>query len=80
MRISDKDLDSLLDFGKESDGSYCDRDRFSICHVGNETCFYLFNEVDGSEWFVKELKDFEDLKQLYKAITNKELELDVDSK
>jgi hypothetical protein len=75
MRISDEDLDSLLDFGKESDGSYCDRWEYSIRHVGNDTFFYLFNEVDGSERFVKILKDFDDLKQLYKAITDRELEI-----
>ena len=73
--LTEKELNTLADFGKEEDGSYCDRWQFSIIKYGNGYAFYLFNEVDGSNRFIKKLKDFDDLKNVYKAITDKELEI-----
>ena len=72
--ITEKELDSLAAFGKEEDGSYCDRWQFSIRQDDNRTIFSLFSEVDGSTWFIKYLKDLDDLKNVYHAITDKELE------
>lgn len=72
--ITEEQLDSLLEFGKEEDGSYCDRWQFSIKKKFGKWNFYLFCEVDGALTHVKVLKDFEDLKNVYKAITDQELE------
>ena len=72
--ITEKELDSLAAFGKEEDGSYCDRWQFSIRQDDNRTIFSLFSEVDGSTWFIKYLKDLDDLKNVYHAITDYELE------
>ena len=72
--ITEKELDGLAAFGKEEDGSYCDRWQFSIRQDDNRTIFSLFSEVDGSTWFIKYLKDLDDLKNVYHAITDKELE------
>ena len=72
--ITEKELDGLAAFGKEEDGSYCDRWQFSIRQDDNRTIFSLFSEVDGSTWFIKYLKDLDDLKNVYHAITDYELE------
>lgn len=85
--ITEEQLDSLAEFGKERDGEYCDRWQFSIIAswtlfdrkypdsgaVIDGWGFYHFNEVDGSVFFIKTLKDFDDLKNVYHAITDKEL-------
>ena len=75
--ITDKDLDKLQKFGKESDGSYCDRWEFSIIKSNRfkgrwDLCHFC--EVDGALYYIKTLKDMADLKNVYKAITDKELE------
>jgi hypothetical protein len=74
--LTEKDLDRLQTFGKETDGTYCDRWEFSIvkstrskgkwnlCH---------FCEVDGALYYIKTLKDMADLENVYKAITDVEL-------
>lgn len=74
--ITEEQLDSLKSFGKEEDGYYCDRWKFSIMTDNKEKTrwgFWLFSEVDGSNRFIKYLKDFDDLKKVYFAIENKEL-------
>lgn len=79
--ITEEQLDTLAAFGKESDGEYCDRWEFSIIPSNEERTewgFYHFNEVDGSVFFIKKLKDFDDLKNIYHAITNKELAIKED--
>ena len=75
--ITEKDLDKLQKFGKETDGSYCDRLEFSIIKSnrfkgGWDLCHFC--EVDGGLYYIKTIKDMADLKNVYKAITDKELE------
>jgi hypothetical protein len=55
-------LDHLETFGKEKDGSHCDRWEF---------CYFC--EVYGALYYIKTLKDMPDLKNVYKAITYREL-------
>ena len=73
-----EELDKLKTFGRENDGNYCDRWEFSIvkniCSKTEQWDFCHFNEVDGSLYFIKHLKDIDDLRNVYKAITDKELE------
>ena len=74
--ITEEQLDSLKSFGKERDGYYCDRWKFSIIAKNEELtkwAFCLFSEYDGSSFRIKLLKDFDDLKQVYFAIENEEL-------
>jgi hypothetical protein len=73
--LTEQELKGLLDFGKEEDGDYCDRWQFTIRRNPNSSVwsFYFFNEVDGELFFIKKLKDLEDLKNVYHAITNKVL-------
>jgi hypothetical protein len=74
--ITEEQLDTLAAFCKESDDSYCDRWKFSIIPSNEEKTewsFWLFSEVDGSNRFIKYLKDFDDLKNVYRAIENEEL-------
>jgi len=75
--ITEKDLNMLKTFEKEPDGSYCDRKEFCIVKSRRfkgrwDLCF--FNEVDGALYYIKTLKDIDDLRNVYKAITDKELE------
>ena len=76
--ITEEQLNSLADFGKEDDGCYSDRWQFDIikdfCGIDNWN-LYLFNEVDGSRTFIKRLKDFDDLKNVYKAINDKDIRI-----
>ena len=71
-----KELNSLEAFGKEKDGSYCDRWQFEIRKVNNAWCLNFFSEVDGKTWFIKKLKDLADLKNVYRAITNNDLQVE----
>jgi hypothetical protein len=74
--ITDSVLEKLASFGKEEDGCYCDRWQFSIYPKNKERTAWelrFFSEWDGSTWHIKYLKDLEDLKNVYKAITNDEL-------
>jgi len=76
--ITEKELDKLHDFSKESDGSYCDRWEFSIIESNRfkgKWDFCHFCEVDGALYYIKTLKDMVDLKNVYKAITDKELKI-----
>lgn len=74
--ITIKELNSLEAFGKEKDGSYCDRWQFEIKKVDKQWCLFFFSEVDGKNWFIKKLKDLADLKNVYHAITNNELQVE----
>lgn len=71
--ITEEQLETLKEFGKEEDGSYCDRWEFSIKKHYDDWCFWHFNEVNGELYFIKKLKSMEDLKNVYRAITNKPL-------
>ncbi|MFV2015380.1 MAG: hypothetical protein ACC656_08135 [Candidatus Heimdallarchaeota archaeon] len=73
--LTKKDLNRLIGFGKEKDGSYSDRWQFDIKKVKKNWCLFFFSEVDGSTWFIKKLKDLNDLQNVYYAITNKQLEM-----
>ncbi|CAH1002626.1 hypothetical protein LEM8419_03498 [Neolewinella maritima] len=67
-------LDALKTFGRERGGEYCDRWQFSIIMTARRKwSLYLFNEVDGDLNFIKDLKDMEDLRRVYHAITGREL-------
>lgn len=75
--ITENELDKLQIFGKETDGSYCDRREFSIVKSNRFKGMWNlchFCEVDGDLYYIKTLKDMADLKNVYKAITDKELE------
>jgi len=77
--ITDEQLKNLSAFGKESDGTYCDRWQFSIEPCNEERTLWnlvFFNEVRGSKWFIKKLKDMDDLRNVYHSITNSKLEED----
>ena len=76
--ITEKDLDKLQNVGKEVDGSYCDRRQYSIVQSNRfkgkwDLCHFC--EVDGALYYIKTLKDMKDVKKVYEAITDKELEL-----
>jgi len=75
--ITEELLKTLVEFGKEEDGSFCDRWQFTIAkrRLTGKYALYFFCEVDGQTWFIKDLKDFEDLQNVYKAITNEDLPL-----
>ena len=70
------ELDKLETFGKEEDGTYCDRWEFSIIpsrRFKGKWDFCHFNEVNGDLYYIKTLNDMDDLRNVYKAITDKEL-------
>ena len=70
--ITEQELDKLADFGKEKDGTYCDRWQFSIVPRNLKRTmwdFYLFNEVNGELTFIKQLDDMEDLEETYYMLT-----------
>ena len=73
--ITNKDLNSLAEFGKEKDGSYSDRWQFDIKKIKKDWCLFFFYEVDGKTWFIKKLKDFNDLKNVYHAITDTKFQI-----
>jgi len=76
--ITEQELNTLADFGKESDGSYCDRSDYSIARVNGGKSnwgLYDFDEVDGKLDLIKELTDFEDLKDTYFLVTYQELKI-----
>jgi hypothetical protein len=79
--VSEKELDKLKSFGYEVDrGSYSDWCDFSIVPETNKNksvirwSFCLFNEVDGKTTFVRYVDNMQQLKDVYKGITDKELE------
>lgn len=78
--VSEKELDKLHSFGREKEGSYSDWCDFSIVPETNKNksvirwSFCLFNEVDGKTTFVRYVDNMQQLKDVYKGITDKELE------
>lgn len=82
--ITEEELDTLADFGKEKDGTYSDRWQFGIIkgRYKDDKNWHLcfISEVDDSGWFIKALKDFDDLKNVYKAITNEDLKIKTNGK
>ena len=71
--ITEQELDSLESFGREPDGYYSDRDRFSIEKIRGNWHLFFSGETEGDEYPIKQLKSMDDLKNVYKAITDKEL-------
>jgi hypothetical protein len=74
--ITTEQLDGLESFGKENDTTYSDRYEFSIVKSVRKPDFWdfcHFDEVDGSLFYIKTLRDIDDLKKVYEAITDKEL-------
>ncbi len=71
--ITEQELNSLESFGKEPDGYYSDRDRFSIEKIGGKWVLFFSGETEGDDHLIKVLKNMDDLKNVYKAITDKEL-------
>ena len=49
--------------------------RFMIIKDGNNWMFFAFNELDGGEWFLRNLEYVHQLQNLYFALTNTELEI-----
>lgn len=76
--ITEKYLNSLKSIGREQDGSYSDRWHITIIpdHLSNKNRwrFCIFSEVDGSNTFVKYVSTKVQLKKIYNAVTDKELE------
>lgn len=74
--ITEKKLDNLKSFGKEDDGTYCDRYQFSIIPNKNKTSWklYYFNEINGDLSFIKTLEDMNDLNTVYEELTKKQLQ------
>lgn len=77
--ITEKDLNKLTCFGRENDGSYCDRWEFSIVPIKDKDkkitkwVFCFFNEVDGSTIRIKNVKTMKELKLIYEAVSDKPL-------
>lgn len=71
--ITIKELDKLQSFGKESDREYSDRKRFTVWRFGDDWELFFLSELDGSVFGIKTLKDMNDFRNVYKAITDKEL-------
>jgi len=82
--ITEEELDTLDTFGRENDGCYSDRWEFAILPSNRLSrkerklpttkwmlCFE--SEVDGALCLIKYLKDFDDLKNVYHAITDNKL-------
>ena len=76
MMITEDDLNKLESFGRESNGDYSDRRDFSIIKSKRNPgkwIFCHFCEVDGSLYTIKTLKDMDDLRNVYNAITDEDL-------
>lgn len=78
--VSEKELDKLKSFGREgASGSYSDWWMFSLIPNKNgrgevnRWSFCLFNEVDGKTTFVRYVDNMQQLKDVYKGITDKQL-------
>lgn len=74
--ITDSELEKLADFRLEKDGTYCDRWEFTISPNNKERTDWRIGfhcEIDASVYHIKNLKDMEDLKNVYHAISNSEL-------
>ena len=80
-KITEEYLNGLKTFGKEQDGTYCDRWQFSIIPIRNRKgdteivkwSFCLFDEVDGDNIRVKYVETVGELQAIYKAISDEEL-------
>lgn len=73
--LTEKELDSLTDFYKDEDGSYSDGEDFLIRETFGVYSLNHFSKVENETWFIKNLKDLNDLKNVYHAITDKELKI-----
>ena len=77
--ITEEKLDALESFGKQQDGIYSDWFEFSIIPIKDKDdkiikwSFCLFEEVDGTNIRICYVTKMEEIKDLYKAITKKEL-------
>ena len=75
--MTDEDFKDIANFNLTPDGEYSDWSDYTVRPTNKERTrweFRLFSELDGSSWHVKYLKDMDDLKSLYLAITNKPIE------
>ena len=74
--MKETDLLDFVSLGKLENGSYSDN--YSILikpnRKRNKWYLYIFDEVDGEEEFVSEIKSKDHLKDLYFNLTLKELE------
>jgi hypothetical protein len=71
-----EEIELLETFGKEAEGHYSDRSNFTIktsLRIPGKFDLFHFEEVYGGLYFIKTLKDMDDLKNVYKAITNNDL-------
>jgi len=77
MALTEDDLKTLADFNMEEDGTYTDRFKFCLIYYPfyKQWALYHASEVDDSKWFIKFLKDMDDLKNVYLAIMNEPLEI-----
>ena len=65
--IHEEELLKLKTFGREKDGSFSDRWKFSIISTDKTNdvwTLFLFSEVDGSLTYLKRLDDMDDLKNI----------------
>ena len=76
--VSIKELKKLDYFSKEKDDSFSDWYSFSIIptkkgEIITRWRFCLFDETDGKTYFVRYVDNMQQLKDVYKGITDKEL-------
>lgn len=71
--IAEELLNKLESFGKEREGEYSDRFFFTIINRKDICALFLCSELDDDLIFIKDLKDMDDLKNVYKAISDREL-------
>ena len=77
--ITIEKLREFKSFGQEQDGSFCDRWEFSIYPIKDvndkiiKFSFCMFDEVDGATTRVRYITTMKQLHDLYRAITDKEL-------
>jgi hypothetical protein len=76
MPITEEELKTLESFGKDKDGSYSDYDQFCIVPHGIEWHLYWFDEMASTLDLehIKKLESMDDLREIYFALTFKELE------
>lgn len=74
--LTEIQLSTLESFGRMNDGSYSDYSGFILRPIDKKRTkwkLYAYDEVDGTEEFLLNVDDFEDLKHYYFNITLKEL-------
>lgn len=76
--INEENLDKLKSLFKYKDGNYYTNDweyMIVLPKPGDiKARLYHHSEVDGSVWFIKRLASIEDLRAVYYAIENEELQ------